>query len=132
MTTELIALAWTVMLGFVHLMLPAAFRNRETGLAYNAGPRDEPGPPLGVVTGRLKRAQANFYESLPLFIAAILIAHLAGVHTGLTAAGAWLFFWARAVYLPLYGFGVPGLRTLAWAGGVTGIALLLLAGLRVL
>ena len=52
MTTELTALGWTLVLAVVQFMLPAVFRTRETGLDYNAGPRDGDGPPVGVVTGQ--------------------------------------------------------------------------------
>lgn len=130
MTTELIALAWTLVLAVVHILAPAGARNRETGLAYNAGNRDEPGPPVGVVTGRLKRAQANFYESLPIFIGAVLIAAVAGKSNGQTQAGAWLFFWARLAYLPIYAIGIPYVRTLVWAAGLTGIGLVLFGALH--
>lgn len=130
MTTELIALAWALMLAFAHIFAATGARNRETGLAYNAGNRDAPGPPVGVVTGRLQRAQKNFYESLPLFIGAVAIAGLAGKHNAQIELGAWLFFWARLIYLPIYGFGVPYVRTLVWAAGLVGIGLVLFGALH--
>ena len=124
MTTELTALAWTLVLAVVQLMLPAGFRTRETGIDYNAGPRDGPGPPVGVVTARLQRAQANLYETLPLFAAAVLIAHVAGREGVVTAWAAWIYLAARVVYLPLYGYGVPKVRSVAW--GVSLVAVLAL------
>ena len=130
MTTELKLLGWTLVLALVQIFLPAGFRNRETGIAYNAGPRDGPEPPVGKVTGRLKRAQANLYETLPLFAAAILIAHVAGREGALTLWGAWLYLIARIVYVPLYGFGVPMVRSIAWGLSLLGLALVLVAVLR--
>lgn len=127
MTTELLLLAWTLVLALVQVILPAHARNRETGVEYNAGPRDEPGPPVGVITGRLRRAQANLFETLPLFAAAVLIAHVAGREGALTLWGAWLFLGARLVYLPLYAFGIPYLRSFAWLVSVGGLVLILLA-----
>ena len=127
MTTELTILAWTLVLAIVQVFLPAGFRNRETGIAFNAGPRDEPGPPVGKVTGRLKRAQANLYESLPLFAAAVLIAHVAHREGALTLAGAWAYLIARIVYVPLYGFGVPKVRSVVWGVSLLGLALILVA-----
>ena len=127
MTTELTLLAWTLVLAVVQVMLPASARNRETGRDYNAGPRDEPGPPVGVITGRLRRAQANLYETLPLFAAAILIAHVADRTGALTLWGAWLFFIARVVYLPLYAFGVPYVRSMVWMVALLGLFLVLAA-----
>ena len=130
MTTELSLLGWTLVLAIVQLMLPAGFRNRETGIAYNAGPRDEAGPPVGKVTGRLQRAQTNLYESLPLFAAAVLVAHVAGRESALTLWGAWLYLIARIVYLPLYAFGVPQVRSLAWGVSMLGLVLILIAILK--
>lgn len=127
MTIELSLLAWVLVLAVVQVMLPAMWRNRETGLDYNAGPRDEPGPPVGVVTGRLRRAQANLYETLPLFAAAVLIAHVAGREGALTLWGAWLYLGARIVYVPLYAMGVPYLRSAVWSVSVLGLGLVLLA-----
>lgn len=127
MTIELSLLAWVLVLAVVQVMLPAMWRNRETGLDYNAGPRDEPGPPVGVVTGRLRRAQANLYETLPLFAVAVLIAHVAGREGVLTLWGAWLYLGARIVYVPLYAMGVPYLRSAVWSVSLLGLGLILLA-----
>lgn len=127
MTIELSLLAWVLVLAVVQVMLPAMWRNRETGLDYNAGPRDEPGPPVGMVTGRLRRAQANLYETLPLFAVAVLIAHVAGREGVLTLWGAWLYLGARIVYVPLYAMGVPYLRSAVWSVSLLGLGLILLA-----
>jgi len=127
MTTELTLLAWTLVLAIIQVLLPASARNRETGRAYNAGPRDDPGPPVGVLTGRLLRAQANLYETLPLFAAAILIAHVADRSGTLTLWGAWLYFLARIVYLPLYAFGIPYVRSMVWTVSLLGLGLVLCA-----
>ncbi len=130
MSTELQALAWTVVLAIVQLFLPAGFRNRETGAAFNAGPRDEPGPPVGVVTGRLQRAQKNLYESLPLFAALVLMAHVAGREGAATAYAAWGFLVLRVIYVPLYGFGVPYVRSLVWGLSLACLVVYLGAVLR--
>src|SRR5690606_11833499 len=76
MSTELILLSCTLLLALVQIMLSAVLRTRETGAAYNTGPRDTDGPPFGVLTGRMLRAQKNLFETLPLFIAAVLIVTL--------------------------------------------------------
>lgn len=121
MSTELTILAWTILLALVHIFLPAVFRTRETGAKHNMSARDEPGPPVGRVTARLQRAQANFLETLPLFIAAVLTAHVAGRESDQTALGAWLYFGARVAYLPLYAFGVPVVRTLVFGVSIAGL-----------
>jgi uncharacterized MAPEG superfamily protein len=127
MSTELTILAWTLVLAVVQVMLPAMARNKETGVEYNMGPRDGEGPPVGKITGRLQRAQKNLYETLPLFAAAVLIAHVGGREGSLTLWGASLFLGARLVYLPLYALGIPLIRSLVWLVSLGGLGLVLLA-----
>jgi uncharacterized MAPEG superfamily protein len=127
MTPELTLLSWTLVLELVQIMLPATLRTRETGTAYNIAPRDAPGPPVGALTGRLQRALTNLFETLPLFIAALLIAHVADKNGALTLWGARLFLLGRVLYVPLYALGVAGVRTVAWMIATAGLALVLVA-----
>ncbi|MFC0396889.1 MAPEG family protein [Paraburkholderia rhizosphaerae] len=125
MTIELTLLAWTLVVALIQVLVPALLRNRETGIAYNASARDAPGAPVGKLTGRLMRAQSNLFETLPVFAAAVLIAHVAGRDSAQTQLGAWLYLLARIVYVPLYAAGVPYLRSLVWAASLAGILLIL-------
>ena len=127
MTTELILLGWTLVLALAQIMLTAAFRTQETGIVYNMGPRDATAPPMRPVTARLQRAQANLFETLPLFAAAVLIAHAAGREGALTLLGCQLYLAARVVYLPLYAAGVPLVRSLVWGVSLAGLGLILWA-----
>lgn len=127
MTLELQLLAALLLLGLVQVLLAAGARTAELGLKWNTGPRDTPVPPPGPLAGRLMRAQANLFETLPLFAAAVLIAETAGQTGPLTEAGAWLYAGARFIYLPLYAFGVPYLRSLVWAAGLAGLLLVIFA-----
>ena len=129
MSIELKLLGWTLVLALVQIFLPSHLRTKETGTAYNAGPRDDAGPTVGVVTGRLQRAQQNLYETLPLFGFAILLAHVAGREGSLTAWGAWLYFVARVVYVPLYARGIPYVRSMVWIVSFVGLLMVLLASL---
>jgi uncharacterized MAPEG superfamily protein len=127
MTIEMTLLAWTLLLAIVQIALPAILRTRETGLAHNLGPRDAPGPPVGIVTGRLYRAQKNLFETLPLFVGAVLLAHVTHREGTLTTWGAALYLGGRVLYVPLYAFGIPGVRTAAFMLALTGLAMVLLA-----
>ena len=127
MTTELILLGWTLVLALVQIMLTAAFRTQETGLVYNMGPRDAAAPPMRPVTARLQRAQANLFETLPLFAAAVLIAHVGGREGDLTLWGSYAYIIGRVLYVPLYAFGVPLVRSLAWGVSLAGIVMILVA-----
>ena len=127
MPIELKLLAWSVVLGLLQVLASGMAGSAQNGLAYNMGPRDEQKPVTG--TGaRLQRALRNFLETFALFAAAVLIAAAAGRFGTLTALGAQLYFWARVAYVPLYAFGVPLVRSVAWGVSVVGIVLVL-AGL---
>ncbi len=126
-TTELTLLAWTLVLTVVHILVTASARTRETGLQYNAGARDAAGPPVGVITARLRRAQANLFETLPLFAAAVLIAHVAGREGALTTGGCWLYLLGRIAYVPLYALGVPMVRSVVWVASMVGLVMVFVA-----
>ncbi|HEX6375896.1 MAG TPA: MAPEG family protein [Allosphingosinicella sp.] len=125
MTDELTALAWGCVLAFVHIFAAVRVKTRQYGTKWNMGARDEALPPPQPVVGRLARAQANFFETFPIFAAAVLIVAVAGLGDRWTAIGAWLWLGARTVYLPLYAMGVPVVRTLFFLVSVAGIALVL-------
>jgi uncharacterized MAPEG superfamily protein len=125
MTTELTYLALTLILALVQIFLPAGARTAEFGSKWNAGPRDETPEAKKPLTGRLERAQANLYETLPLFIGAVLIAHVIGASSALTVWGAALYFWGRVVYVPLYAFGVAYIRSLIWVVSLAGLVMVL-------
>jgi len=127
MTPELTYVALAIILAVVQIFLPATGRTLQFGSKWNAGPRDEVMPPVTPLTGRLERAQANLYETLPLFIGAVLVAHVAGEDGFLTYWGASLYFWARVVYVPLYAFGVTGLRSLAFLASLVGLLMIVAA-----
>ena len=127
MTTELTLLAWTIVLALVQIMLTANLRTAETGIQYNASARDGEAPPPRPVTARLQRAQANLFETLPLFIGAVLIAHVSGSEGDLTLWGCWMYLVARIVYIPLYAAGIPYVRSLVWLVSLAGLVMVLAA-----
>ncbi len=127
MTTELTYLAATLVLAIVQILWADFARTSQYGLKWNTSARDGDMPPLKPMAGRLFRAQANLFETLPLFAAAILIAHVANREGHLTVWGAELYFWARLVYLPLYAFGVPQIRSLVWLVSFAGLILTIAA-----
>lgn len=121
MTLELWMLTGALVLALVQIGAAGAARTAELGLKWNAGPRDGPVPPPGKLAGRLIRAQANLFETLPLFIAAVLIAHVTGKTGELTVVGTQVYVWSRVAYLPLYLLGVPYLRSLVWLASLSGL-----------
>ena len=125
MNTELTVLAWGCVLALVHVFAAIRAKTAQYGSKWNMGPRDEELPPLNPVAGRLARAQTNFYETFPLYAAAALTVSYAHLTDRWTAIGALVWIAARALYLPLYGFGVPYLRSVAWIASLIGIVMVL-------
>jgi uncharacterized MAPEG superfamily protein len=125
MTTELSVLAWGCVLALLHILLTAQVRTRQYGLKWNVGARDEELPAAQPIVGRMARAQANFYETFPLFAAAAIIVSVAHLNDRATAIGALVWIVARVVYLPLYALGIPYVRSLAWAVSLIGIAMVI-------
>jgi uncharacterized MAPEG superfamily protein len=125
-SVEMQMLWWSVVLGLAQIAVVASLATRDRGLAYNAGPRDEPGPPVSRLTGRLNRALKNFLETFVFFVVAILMVTSLHRTTPTSELGAHLYFWGRVAYVPAYAAGIPYLRTVIWAVATTGLALVLL------
>lgn len=126
MNIELLCLGWGVVLGLVHIILASHFRTKELGVKWNMSARDSELPPPSLLVGRLSRAQANFFETFPLFAAAILVAAVSQSLSVYTHWGALIYIIARVIYLPLYAYGIPIFRTLVWLISIFGLLLVLL------
>lgn len=125
MSTELKMLVFAVILGIVQLLIATQAATAVRGLKWNASPRDQKAPELTGIPGRLDRAFKNFLETFAFFAAAVLVVQATGRNNDLTVLGAQMYFFARVLYVPLYAFGIPYIRTLTWLVSVVGIALLL-------
>ena len=120
MTPDLKILVWTVALTFVEVIVAVLFANAQVGLGMLAGNR-EGLPDLTGFAGRAQRAHRNMLESLPLFIALVLVAQVAGKANGATLTGCELYFWGRLAHWVIYVIGIPWLRTIAWLVSVIGL-----------
>jgi uncharacterized MAPEG superfamily protein len=120
MSPDLKILVWTVVLTFIEMIVAVLLANEQLGLGMLAGNR-EGLPELTSFAGRAQRAHRNMLESLPLFIALVLVAQTAGKTNSATLIGAELFFWGRLAHWLIYTIGIPWLRTLAWIVSVIGL-----------
>ncbi len=127
MTPELKLMAWSLVLAIVQILLFDFARTGQYGIKWNTGPRDEAMPPLSPIAERLQRAQNNLFETLPLFIAAVLALKAVGISTPGTLLGAQLYFWGRVLYVPLYAFGVRMVRSVVWLVSFAGLVMLVKA-----
>jgi uncharacterized MAPEG superfamily protein len=126
MGVELNCLAWSVVLGLIHILAAANARTLELGAKWNMSPRDGEPAQLSPLTGRLLRAQSNFFETFPLFATSVLMAVLTNHLSTYSYWGAILYLGARIIYLPLYAFGIPVIRSIVWLVSIAGLLMLLL------
>lgn len=127
MNLEYGALTGAMVLGLVHLTAASFAYKAQVGNAYTVGPRDADLPRTGIA-GRLDRAQRNFLETFPIFVAAVLLLGLRERTGGwLSDAGAALYLSGRILFLPLYAAGVPWLRTLSWNAATLGLVMVIAA-----
>jgi uncharacterized MAPEG superfamily protein len=125
MPVELRILAFGAVLLLVHIIAAVQVKTKQYGREWNVSARDEALPPLNPLAGRLARAQANFAETFPIAIVALIGVVVADRTSALTALGGWIWLGARIVYLPLYAAGIPVIRTLVWTISVIGLAIVL-------
>jgi uncharacterized MAPEG superfamily protein len=102
-------------------MLPILVKTWAYGLKWNVGARDDTQPEPSPATRRLERAQANFFETFPLAIVALIGVVVANRTSPETAWHGWMWLGARALYLPVYWMGIPVLRTIIFGVAVAGI-----------
>src|SRR5215218_1607669 len=125
MPVEIKILALGAVLLFIHIFVATRFKTAQYGRKWNVGARDESLPEPNPVAGRLIRAQANFEETFPIAIVALLGVVIAGRTSQATALGGWIWLAARAVYLPLYWAGVPVVRTIVWTIALIGLVIVI-------
>jgi len=125
MPIELKILALGALLLFIHIFIATRFKTAQYGRKWNVGARDQELPEPSPVSGRLIRAQANFEETFPIAIIALLGVVVAGKTSQWTALGGWIWLGARIVYLPLYWAGIPVIRTIAWTIALIGLAIVI-------
>jgi uncharacterized MAPEG superfamily protein len=124
MTADLTILVWAVALTIVQLLVAIAGAWTQFSMGTLVGNRETPVEGKGWV-GRAQRAHKNMLESLALFAALVLVAHVAGKANETTALGAQLFFYARVAYAVIYVAGTPWIRTVAWTLGLAGLLMIL-------
>ena len=123
MEPELTWLVWSVALAFVQVVVLATGATLQVGLPTLAG-NCENLPELKGWVGRMQRAHRNMIENLVLFAALVLVAVAASKTNATALMGAQIFFWARLVYVFVFGAGIPWLRTGVWTVSVIGMAMI--------
>jgi uncharacterized MAPEG superfamily protein len=79
---------------------------------------------------RANAAQANSFEALPFFMAAVIIAHLLGAHQARLDILAFMFIVLRMLYIMMYVSGMGTARSIVWSLGLACNIAILLIGYR--
>jgi uncharacterized MAPEG superfamily protein len=116
MKTELLYLVWVTVLTGVIWIPYILDRIAVWGLAEAVGYPENP-KPQSAWARRMMKAHANAVENLVIFATLVLAAQALSVTNNVTATACVVYFWARVVHLGAYTFGVPWVRTLAFAAG---------------
>ena len=90
------------------------------GVAFAATGRDNE-PPPNLWSGRAQKALRNLIETYGVFVALMAAAVIGDPGDGAVIVGAVLYLVGRAVYLPLYVYGVKFVRSLVWCVAAAGL-----------
>lgn len=131
MSVEISMLVYATALLIVLVLIQATVGVQAQGLQPMAGSRDDLPPPKPF-QARTKRCVDNHREGLTMFAPLVIAAALTHVSNSWTVLGAELFFYSRVVHAVLYLAGVPMIRPLAWAVGLVGTLMVLLAVLHLI
>lgn len=124
MTVDLKMLVWSAVLCLVLFVPYVLCRIQVWGLVPTVGYPKDP-PPLPAWAQRAQRAHLNLLENLAPFAVLVLVAQATGAANAMTALGATIFFWARVVQAVMHIFGIPWLRTVAFAVSIVGMVIIL-------
>lgn len=120
-------LTWLLLGTVLYLLtayVPSLFLLTTIGVGGYLGSRDAE-PERGPMHGRAKRAVANYVENYPVFMAlGVLALVVPEADLAMATMGATLFVIARLVYLPMYLFAVPVLRSAVFTLGWVGMAMM--------
>jgi uncharacterized MAPEG superfamily protein len=117
MSIELKYLALTALLTAA-LWIPYVVCQVTTNGALSGENYVDPTPrPVPLWGQRAYRAHLNAVEAFAPYAALVLIVHVAGKETDMTAFWAMAFFWLRLAHAIVYWLGVPFVRTLLFTLG---------------
>ena len=107
MSTELVLLAASVILGVVHIIVVSHLQSWQRGYWWTASSREHSVAPLTGIAARAERALRNYLETFPFFATAILLVTVTSTDGWLTLWRAHFYFWGRIVYAVLYTADLP-------------------------
>ncbi|MGB8701696.1 MAG: MAPEG family protein [Thermosynechococcaceae cyanobacterium] len=121
MSTDLLCLLILALWSFPLNHIPALARvSYAGGVKWGMGNR-ETQPQVPPWVERADRAQRNHHDNLAMIATVILIAHTTGKADGITAIASIVVLIMRILHSLTYLFGVIGVRTIAYAGAIAAL-----------
>jgi uncharacterized MAPEG superfamily protein len=117
MTTPFWCLLIAIFIPYVLAGCGSYFKVKQFGSLDNHQPRVQAAA-LSGVGARVNAAQQNAWEALPVFSAAVIVAHIAGADPGASASAAVVFVAARILHAVFYATDLAPLRSLAFFVGI--------------
>ena len=112
-------LASLALLGFIAIMI-GGLVTKQVGREAQTGARDELPPPT-VELGRARRALANLYESLPIFLTLGILIIIYNAETTVTFSAGLVFVLARIAHLVFYMRAMSPARSIAYLIAMFGL-----------
>lgn len=101
-------------------------KTRVAGTEWNRSNRDTE-PPVEPWVARTERAQRNLLESLPLFMALVVVLGLSGKTSAISGLGALIWLGCRFAHAGFFMAGITGWRTWAYLASLVGLLLMIFA-----
>ena len=115
MTVPFTCLLIVVLLPYGLSTLAGYFKVKQFGTLDNKSPRNQ-GAQLEGIGARAWAAQANAWEAVGVFTAAVLVAHVSGADPGRSATAAMAFVALRVLHAAFYLANLDILRSIAFLG----------------
>ena len=117
MTIPFWCLFVTTLIPVALALMGAGFRFRQLGVVDNKDPRAQAADLTGAGS-RVYAAQANAWEAVPIFSAAVFVSHLAGANPSTAALLSEIFVGARILHAITYLANLDILRSLIFGVGL--------------
>ncbi len=117
MTTPFWCLLVTIFLPYILSGIAGYLKVREFGSLDNKYPRAQTAQLTGL-GARVSAAQLNAWEALPVFSAAVLVAHASGADPDASATASLIFVVARVLHAVFYAANLDVLRSLIFFVGI--------------
>lgn len=115
MTIEVLSVLIYAILLFTVVLTQASYAAMTAGLAYGFSNRGEPQPGKSGFGRRIDLTLGNLKEGAIIYLPLALLSVSMDISNEWTQGAALVTILSRVIYVPVFFFGIPIVRTLVWA-----------------